>query len=245
MNPMNGCEVGLQFDKNNCGACGHVCPMQTPYCNNGVCGNVGNKVLLVAAASQNYVQDVQMRLMATMAFSAVDIFSANQSTPTLNQLQPYDAILVFSDSGFADATGLGNVVANYFDQGGRVVIATFANASVPIQGTWAQRQLIQPSGQEEPNDSLGMINEPNSPLVAGVKTLTATAAYRSTGGAINGGVVVAQWQSGKPLIIRGVINGRNVATVNMYPPSAGQTTGRQDFWMGDGANLLRNALLFQ
>ena len=33
--------------KTICPQCGHACPMNTPYCNNGLCGNVGNRVLVV------------------------------------------------------------------------------------------------------------------------------------------------------------------------------------------------------
>ncbi len=242
-NANNGCEAGLNFDKNNCGKCGNVCPNQTPYCVNGACSNVGSRILLLAADS--YSKDVQMVLTALNFFTSVDVMDGTQNTPTLAQLQQYDAVMAWSNSGFKDPAGTGNVLATYFDQGGRVVIAVFANASIAITGNWTARQLIMPSGQEEPNDSLGVVNEPNSPLMSGVTKLAATSAFRSTGGAINGGVVVAAWASGKPLIVRGVLNNRNYVSLNMFPPSASQTTGRNDFWTGDGAAIMRNALMFQ
>jgi hypothetical protein len=81
-----------------------------------------------------------------------------------------------------------------------------------------------------------------SPLVAGVTTLTATSGYKSTGAVANGGIAVANWGSGKPLIIRGVKNGKNRAELNFYPPSI---TVRNDFWSGDGAKIMRNALLYR
>jgi len=37
-NPMNGCEANLSTDAMNCNGCGNVCPMNLPYCSNGVCG---------------------------------------------------------------------------------------------------------------------------------------------------------------------------------------------------------------
>jgi hypothetical protein len=46
----------------------------------------------------------------------------------LATLQAYEAVLVFSNSpSFSDATTFGTNLANYWDGGGRVVIATFAN----------------------------------------------------------------------------------------------------------------------
>lgn len=202
------------------------------------------KVLLVTAASSSYVADVKTKLLAS-GFTTVDLFDANQATPTLAQLTPYPSILVFSDMGFANPTALGDVVADYFDAGGYPVIATFANASVPVSGRWATGNyaLIETTGQTQPNDQGNItIVDPASPLVANVATLTAQHAYQSTGGPINGGVVVAKWGLGGALIVSGVKNGHKYAELNMYPPSS---TIRSDFWVGDGAAIMRNALLYR
>jgi hypothetical protein len=37
-NPNDGCEVNFNTDANNCTGCGIVCPMNAPFCSNGVCG---------------------------------------------------------------------------------------------------------------------------------------------------------------------------------------------------------------
>jgi hypothetical protein len=52
------------------------------------------------------------------------------------------------------------------------------------------------------------------------------------------------WGQGVPLVIRGVVKGRNMAMLNFYPPSTA-TTGRNDFVTGDVAALLRNALQYK
>jgi len=51
----------------------------------------------------------------------VDYFDAQASTPTLAQLQPYNIVVSFSNSSYADAVGMGNVLADYADAGGTVV----------------------------------------------------------------------------------------------------------------------------
>ncbi len=188
--------------------------------------------------------DVQSRLVATNAFAAVDIFPACTSAPTLAQLQAYQAVLAYTDSGFSAGTAVGDVLADYFDWGGRVVVAVFGNASIPITGRWASGnyQLINPAGQNQPTLTLGTILEPASPLMVGVTSLSAQSAYQSTGAPINGGIVVARWSNGNPLIVRGVKNTRNYVTINMYPPSI---TGRSDFWTGSGAEIMRNALQYK
>src|SRR5581483_129615 len=182
---------------------------------------------------------------ATGAFSKVDVIQCNQTTPTLQTLQLYQSVLAFSDTSFANAATLGDNLADYVTGGGYAVVATFANASVPLAGKWISQgfNLIAASGQTQPNESQALIIVDNSsPLVAGVSTLTASSGYQSTGGVVNGGIVVAKWGDGAPLIVRGVKNGKNRAELNFYPPSS---TSRNDFWNGDGATIMKNALLFR
>ncbi|WP_437307033.1 hypothetical protein [Sorangium sp. So ce388] len=236
--------VDLSSDEANCGGCGDVC---SGRCVAGVCTDGGADRVLVAGApgdpSWNY--DVQAQLNGTGAFSAVDVFNIQEATPTLADLQAYDAVLVYSDYAPFDAATLGDNLATYHDGGGRVVVATFANASHPLGGRWANEgyHLIEPAGQDQPNETgpLG-INEPGSALLTGVTSLGADSAYRSIGGPVNGGIVVATWGSGAPLIVRGVKNGRARADLNMFPPSR---AARSDFWYGSGAEIMRNALLFR
>ncbi len=240
-NVANGCEINGSNDPKNCGGCGVVCP-------NGVCynGNCKEAVLIVGApATATWNNDVQSKLVSTGVFRAVDIINGSTTTPTVAQLQKYDAVLVYSDVGFASAGTLGDNLATYWDGGGRVVVATFGNASVPVGGRWASDnyKLIATGGQGGGNEVAALqIVEPLNPLAAGVTTLTSTAGFRSSGAAINGGVVVIKWGSGAPLVVRGVKNGRALAELNFYPPSVAV---RADFWAGHGARLMANALQYR
>ncbi len=47
------------------------------------------------------------------------------AVPTLAQLQDLSAVMVWSNSSFGDPAGLGNVLADFVDQGGGVVLATY------------------------------------------------------------------------------------------------------------------------
>jgi hypothetical protein len=86
------------------------------------------------------------------------------------------------------------------------------------------------------------VNEPASPIMAGVNSLTFTTGYRCPGTPAPGAVVVAQWNNGDPMVIRGMKNGRNRVDINFFPPPNGTYPGG---WVGDGAALMANALLFQ
>jgi hypothetical protein len=216
----------------------------------------GVSVLLVVREQINsHISDVQTKLKATSAFTTVDIFDATSTTPSLSTLQPYSAVLVWcyydgsSYLGFASASGLGDVLAQYWDGGGAVVVASHANEYSTLQGRFGTGTngyiLIDgasPAGQEFPSDSLGTILEPQSPLMTGVASLSASTAIRSTGPVINGGVIVAKWASnGRPLVVRGVKAGRQLVALNMWPPSQSVAP---NLWYGDGALLMRNALLY-
>jgi hypothetical protein len=198
--------------------------------------------------------DVKAKLDGTGAFAMVDLFNAEAATPTAAELAAYDAVLAFRNEQFANTTELGDRLADYWDAGGRVVVALAANLVKPIGlgGRWASGgyQLLNLTGLSAVNttsitaqNSQLFIEEPSSPLVVGVTNLTATFALRSTDAPVSGVVVVARWgPSGDPLIIRGVRSGRNLVSLNFFPPSA--DFGDPDLWVGDGAAIMRNALLF-
>ena len=64
-------------------------------------------VAIVAAAANDvlapWFTDPQSRLVASGAFATVDVINANVATPTDVELSAYDAVLVWSNLGFADA----------------------------------------------------------------------------------------------------------------------------------------------
>ena len=208
-------------------------------------------LIVTGEDSPSWVQDIQSNLQATGAFAVVDAFNAGSghagaATPTLATLQGYTAVLTWSDGIYA--AGTGDVLAQYWDGGGAVVVGMWALSSrFPLGGrfgTGANGYMLMDAtaGYEQPADTLGTVLEPQSPLMTGVASLSANQAIRSTGSVINGGVVVAQWASnGRPLVVRGTKAGRPIVALNMIPASA---TVNGVLWTGDGAALLRNALLY-
>ena len=54
------------------------------------------------------------------------MFDARNGTPTLQQLQQYDIVFAFSDTAWNDPVEMGNVLADYEDGGGVVIVGTFA-----------------------------------------------------------------------------------------------------------------------
>lgn len=202
-------------------------------------------MLIVAADASVWTNNVKVVLESTGAFTQVDVFDAQSATPTLQQLLQYDAVLAYNSVPFSNPATLGNTLADYWDSGGRVVTAGYTGVTgFAIAGRWVSGAytLTQAGNAVAPNETQPLqIDEPTSPLVRNVAALTQRQAYRSNGQVNGNSFVVARWGSGAPLIVRSIRNGRNLVTLNFFPPSF--AVGNQ-FWVGDGAAIMRNALLF-
>jgi hypothetical protein len=190
---------------------------------------------------------VQTALRNTGAFTTVDIFDANKATPSAKFLAAYDAVLVYNNYDFSNATMFGDRLAAYHDQGGGVVIAAFTNTGSGLQGAYGAvangYALMEYSLGKGicPGDELEDVLEPESPLITGVASLASGLAcqWRSTAPIIsNRTVVVMRWRGGggEPIVMRGVRGNRTLVELNFYPDPK--------VWDRDGAVLLRNALKF-
>ncbi len=193
-----------------------------------------------------HTQDVRGLLLATGRFAAVDILDITQFNPLLVDYQLYDAALVWNNDIFYDADGLGDVLADYVDSGGGVVVAMMA-PSMPllgryIGGRWHAEdyEVLQGQGGITTTASdLGLVLQPSHPVMAGVTNLHADWAYRPTLTTLEQGSVVATWADGKILVAEGDMPGR--VDLGLMPPSNSCNTV---FWdiNGDGARLMANAL---
>jgi hypothetical protein len=228
------------------------------YCPAGAAQAACAAVLVVCANDQALCEDVQSRLRGTGAFAAVSTRDGGYGgTLTLAELAAHDAVLVYGGP-FLDAALLGDRLAAYHDGGGGVVVAYPANFNIDsspnnrLKGAFGAPAsgyalLDYAQGTVVPGaDSLGDVLDPQSPLMAGVASLSASSAYRSTAPVIPGrGAVVARWRGGgqEPLVVRGARGNRTLVELNFYPPSS-SAGARTDLWTGDGAALMRNALKY-
>src|SRR5262249_32858891 len=157
-------------------------------------------------------------LAATGAFSSVGFTNVNGFTPTVAQMQQYDAIAVFTYLSVAAA--FGNNLKTYLESGGGVVLFDYEAQEMgtwqlqgAYQGTYTMMPLSPTASFVTTITTLGAILEPGSPIMTGVNTLSWKAgatAYHLNAVPGNGGIVVANWADGKPCVIRGNINGHTV-----------------------------------
>ncbi|MDP8208311.1 MAG: carboxypeptidase regulatory-like domain-containing protein [Candidatus Electryonea clarkiae] len=60
---------------------------------------------------------------------SIDQFNAAQTTPDLEDLEDYDLMWTCSNSGYNDREALGDVMADYVDEGGAIIMTMFAFAA--------------------------------------------------------------------------------------------------------------------
>src|SRR5687768_12757649 len=122
---------------------------------------------------------IKGEIAALSGVSAVDTFNGSTGTPTLAQLTPYDVVLAFSNTGWHSSTGIGDVLADYLDQGGVVTAFSYSfsyssSNSVAIDGRW-QSGGYSPygalgGGEMYTNATLGT-HDASHPLLQGVTAL--------------------------------------------------------------------------
>ena len=215
------------------------------------------KVLILNAASTpgdpTDGNDVKKKLMNTGRFAQVDLFLADQNTPTQAQLQQYDAVITFSFVQYADSKTLGDLLTDYANGGKRVVVATYAadpnNGRKTLGGRFASGGYSPftsiPGGDLSGPRSLLVPDIANSPFLTGVKSFDGNeGSFRQSVGLAAGATQVAHWNDAAslPLVAYKRTGSAFVVGLNFFPPSS--DTNKLNWNSAtDGAALMANALL--
>jgi len=203
-------------------------------------------VLVLPADSQANANDLQAKLQGTGRLGTVDVLLATTNTPTLQDLLNYDAVITWSNQTYQNNNALGDVLADYVDAGGGVVVTVFAVSTTTVGrslgGRWQNNPdyeaIICRTGNASGAASLGTIHDPNHPAVQNVNALSGTNIFRTNGTGIHpGSTLIAEWNDGKPLVVEGSVPNR--VDLGLFPPSS-DINGA--YWTGDGATLMANAL---
>lgn len=159
--------------------------------------------------------------------------------PTLATLQQFNSVLVSTNNIPQDATALGNLLGQYVQGGGHVVLSTFwgqelgGNASLINSSGF--NPLTQHVGDAYNAASLGNYNAAD-PLMQGVNVLTANT-YRGdyATGLDTGAILAASWSDGRPLAAYNA--SKSVVAITLFPNVAGYGHAS-----GDYAQLFANGL---
>jgi hypothetical protein len=211
----------------------------------------GDDYLIIHTVPDTVAADVRAHILGTgLVQGNVDVVSAQSATPSLAQMQTYDAVFVFSANGFQNAARLGNNLAEYADGGGGVVVApltTSLSGSIVIGGrflTEAYSPFTAGATKQFIARQLGTIYDANHPLVAGVTSFHGGGASLHNQVSMSAGATrVADYDNGVPLVGCKPVGNSFVVGLNFYPPSSSVDS---NYWITatDGAKLMANALNF-
>jgi hypothetical protein len=208
------------------------------------------RVAVFAATSG--ATDLATKLTATGAFNSVGSNTLT-STPTVAQLQAYDAVVVYTYLTVTAA--FGDNLATYLESGGGVVLMDYESqetGTYALLGRYeAQYTMSTPISSASwltTVVTLGTLLEPASPLLSGVATygLKGSTPYHLPASAFNRNspIVVAQYSDGAPAVVRGIIGGHPVVEINSSGSSSTYSSSYGWDATSDGAKLIRNALLY-
>jgi hypothetical protein len=178
-------------------------------------------------------EPLRSQLLAYSDVGVVDVFDTRSATPTLPDLQPYHVVVVWTNYQPADGAALGNVLADYVDGGGRVILATFAfNFYWGISGRFMTDGYspFPPGEISYFNHSLGVFDA-SHPIMSGVTA--ASEFYGAITTLDPGATLVASWDDGLPFVAtKGCVVG-----INSYP-------GVYYAYSGDVPQIFHNAVSF-
>jgi hypothetical protein len=213
-------------------------------------GAHATKIGLIGADGQGVVDQVRKDLETTGMFS--EVIQLAQDAP-LATLSAYDALLVWSNDPFKNPVELGDTLGKYVEQGGGVVLATFAfrpdRAIAGAISTPKYSPFSIPGASLETPVHLGSY-DPNSPIMTGVSKLTG---YYVGAVELNPGAkLVASWEQDAPLLVASLLadsladplttplaawnHGGDVVGIALWP--------YPQFVTGDYARLFANSLVF-
>jgi len=175
--------------------------------------------------------EIRNALLAFPDITTVDTFDATTGSPTLAQLLMYNAVIPMFNSAPNGADTLGDVLADYVDAGGGVVM-TLAS----FIGGWEIRGRFFAEGYYPFTLGTGPIGSADlaafdaaHPIMAGVTT--AFGNFLGATSVAPGAKWVADWNNGQPCV---ATQGDRVVGVNVFCATSGN-------WTGDVPLILRNA----
>ena len=165
--------------------------------------------------------------------AVIDEFDAYVNVPTLEDLLPYDVVLLIHAGVYADATAVGDALADYVDAGGSVImtLATFIEGYA-MEGRFAAQHYSPFNIGTGPEGSalLGDFDA-DHPIMAGVSVALGDVLGNTT--VAPGAHWVADWNNGFPFIA--TTKGGQIVAMNVF-------FGDGQYWDGDIPLILHNAL---
>jgi len=190
-----------------------------------------NVMVVAADNATQFIAD----LAAFDDIDTVIYFDGRNGTPTPQELEDISVVVVWSNYQFSDPVAMGNVLADYVDDGGGVLIQQFAFGSGwELQGRlMTEYSPFSPGSISYTTKSLGNF-DPNHPIMDGVTAVTEYFASLVT--IVNNGEWVASYSDDTPFVAYNP--DVNVAAINGYVGDSRQFTGDMILMVHNAMNYI-------
>ncbi|HUF37802.1 MAG TPA: S8 family serine peptidase [Anaerolineales bacterium] len=189
-------------------------------------------VLLLAASPVDQIS----ALLGAYPDLAVSSFDAGAGTPSLAELEAYDAVVLISNFSFADPVAIGDVLADFADVGGAVVqtVPTFFDPGGfgwGVQGRWLDEGYSPFIGLGDWFSDAQLADfDPSHPIMEGV--VFASDFFRQIVDLAPGSEWVADWADDEFIATKG-----STVALNTFLADDGA-------WSGDIPLIVHNSIVF-
>jgi len=152
---------------------------------------------------------LQTRLLSTNKFNTVDLFQTSSGTPTLSFLNTYDAVFLWTNYTMINSFALGNILAEYVNEGHGVVTAVASLVQPwgldPTSNFFTSQYILSTNSTVDYPTNLHMVKTMfNHPILQGVNAFSQDPIiYLNTVLTHPSSLVIANWDnsSNTPMII--------------------------------------------
>ena len=175
-------------------------------------------ILIVSSDGTHTERAIKQDVAAVPGVVGVDIFDASSQTPTLGLMDNYDAVVVYSNTDFADPATLGDNLAAYADRGAQVVEFGFdwdSRAQRRPAGRWATSGYSPYTvGGTTAATAAGLAQRvPSAPFLFRIGALTSNASMDPA--LASGSIEVAKWSDGRSaMAFKGHVLGVNACVAD-------------------------------
>jgi hypothetical protein len=175
--------------------------------NSPIAAGTANIAILGSESTEDeYLDNIAQYLINSGRFAEIATINAYSSTPTLAELQTYDAVGVFGWHYWYNADAIGNLLADYIDWGGNVFIAFAANgtgADWMVKGRFDTEDywLISPYDYNGGTSYyMGNVYEAGHPIMAGVNNVISRSKLNYGASVSDEATLLAEFLDRTPLI---------------------------------------------
>ncbi|KAJ6239883.1 btb/poz domain-containing [Anaeramoeba flamelloides] len=213
------------------------------------------KVLLLAAHNNSYRRKDVMKSLKSTGITYVKEINLCERTPTYKEVKGFDAIFLFSLSNFESPTSVGDILAEYVDNLGGVVICTINalrsdnNERRGLKGRIVSEDYLPiKKGKEISQERriLGKVEAKAHYIMSGVKSFDAgkNSWHIKTKEVTNDSIVICRFDNGNIMICEKTVPDRGKVVVLNFFPVSDSVRNNDDYWLTntDGYHILANSI---